>query len=184
MSSTKKTLISLPGPHFVIYESPLPTAQVLARLDEALNRKEAEGIIKVVTQELKTQQELEEKIAGITKGGRDIMYMSSTPLHSLTTLRTSNPSPPLIINYLLGNPLYAQRIIKLNPLAGANIPPRLVVVEKEDGSGTRVGMHLWEAVMGDPYASGEEGEELRKELRALDEKFEKLVLGVLNAEES
>ncbi|PPR05647.1 hypothetical protein CVT24_002873 [Panaeolus cyanescens] len=177
--NVKKSLITLPAPHFVVFETPLPTATVLAHLDKELHRDEVHGIIDTVTKELKSQEEFEAKIGSITNGGGDIIYMNSIPMHSLTTLRTGNPSPPLIVHYMLGNPLYAQRIIKLNPLAGASIPPRLVVAENEDKSGTRIAYNLPSAVMRHPF--GEEDEELRKELEVLDERFEDLVMRVIDS---
>jgi len=80
---------------------------------------------------------------------------------------------PSIVVYTIGNPLFAQPIMRYNPLAAYSIPLRLLVIEKPDGTGTTVSYHLPSSVMGTPV--GENEPTLQMELETLDKKVEKLV---------
>lgn len=80
---------------------------------------------------------------------------------------------PGVVVYTVGNPLFAQSIMKYNLFAAYSIPPRLLVIDKPDGTGTTVSYHLPSSVMGMPV--GENDPTLQIELEALDEKVEKLV---------
>jgi uncharacterized protein (DUF302 family) len=80
---------------------------------------------------------------------------------------------PGIVVYTIGNPLFAQPIMIYNPFAAYSIPPRLLIIENPDGTGTTVSYHLPSSVMG--MSVGENEPTLQIELEALDEKLEKLV---------
>jgi uncharacterized protein (DUF302 family) len=77
---------------------------------------------------------------------------------------------PVTHLYTFGNPLIAQGILGYDIRAALNIPPRLLVTEKEDHSGTKVLYHLPSSVMvvGD-------NNQMREAVEALDAKVEKLV---------
>jgi len=92
--------------------------------------------------------------------------------HKLLKLADGIDKPGIVV-YTIGNPLFAQLIMKYNPLAAYNIPPRLLIIEKPDGTGTTVAYHLPSSVMGVP--AGENEPTLQMELKALDEKVERLV---------
>ncbi|PPR05650.1 hypothetical protein CVT24_002876 [Panaeolus cyanescens] len=179
MSSPTKAVLPLPSAHFLVWETNLPTTEVLARLDFALNKDGATGFLPHVNEEMKTQQELVDKIHSVIDGHGNFVFFNTIPLHKLTGFRTGDPNPPRIVVYTFGNPLYAQRVIKLNPIAAANIPPRIVVVENENKDGTRVAYNLPSSIMMDPF--GKEDEELKTELLGLDKKIEELVLEIIKA---
>lgn len=97
-------------------------------------------------------------------------YFNEIPHSKL--LRFDGTTTPAIVVYYIGNPVIAQVILKYNPLAAYNIPPRLMVIEKPDGAGTSVHYHLPSSTM---RLQGEENSpELQEELDVLDRKMEKL----------
>lgn len=88
-------------------------------------------------------------------------------------MRLFKPKTPKSVLYTIGNPLIAETIMKHDLRAGLNIPPRLLIIEKEDGCGTQVLYHLPSSVMaiGDNHA-------LKAAAEVLDEKLEELVAEV------
>ncbi|PPR05649.1 hypothetical protein CVT24_002874 [Panaeolus cyanescens] len=179
MSTPTKAVLHLPSAHFIVWETSLPTSEVLARLDFALNKDGATEFMSHVHRDMKTQQELVDGIHSVVNGRAGLVFFSTIPLHKLTTFRTGNPNPPHIAVYSFGNPLYAQRVIKHNPIAAANIPPRMVIIENENRDGTRIGYNLPSSIMMDPF--GKEDEELKADLLSLDKKIEAMVLGIIRA---
>jgi uncharacterized protein (DUF302 family) len=77
---------------------------------------------------------------------------------------------PRVVVYVLGNPLVAQTMLQHDLHGAYNIPPRLLVLEKADGTGTEVIYHLPSSVI----ALGD-NEKLRAAAQALDSKLEALV---------
>jgi len=68
--------------------------------------------------------------------------------------------------------LIAQQILKISRLAAYSLPPKLLVCEKPDGSGTIVAYHLPSSIMALPGADSDP--ELQRRLEELDVKVEKL----------
>jgi uncharacterized protein (DUF302 family) len=91
---------------------------------------------------------------------------------------SANKDSPLLVTYTIGDPLFAQKIISRNSWAAVCIPPRLVVVEKADRSGTSVYFHTASSIMSMAAHEGERDEELEKILAALDMKLEALIMHI------
>lgn len=51
---------------------------------------------------------------------------------------TGASAVPSTVVYTFGNPLIAQTILQRDLAAGLHIPPKLLLLEKVDGSGTRI----------------------------------------------
>jgi uncharacterized protein (DUF302 family) len=88
-------------------------------------------------------------------------------------IRFDGVNRPAILVYYIGDPTIAQVILKHNPLAAYNIPPRLMLIEKPNGAGASIHYHLFSSVMG--IQGGENPSELQEQLEILDRKVEKLV---------
>ena len=76
--------------------------------------------------------------------------------------------------YVFGNPIMAADILQHDINAGLNFPPRLLVLEKAGGAGTRVSYLLPSSIM---LING--NAERKATIELLDEKVEKLVVHVL-----
>jgi len=150
----------------VQFNTTLPFAEVIARLDVEVN-KVASGGAKIRL--VKNQQELESLVEETV--GTDFLYFTEFSHHKLLKLADGIDRPGIVV-YTIGNPLFGQPIMRCNPLAAFNIPPRLLVIDKPDGTGTTVSYHLPSSVMG--VLVGENEPLLQVELKALDEKIEKL----------
>ncbi|PPR06596.1 hypothetical protein CVT24_001777 [Panaeolus cyanescens] len=130
------TTTLIPNPtKTVVIQSPLPITTVLSRLDSILHKQASLDIMRKLST-VQTQQELESAVGGVTQG-QDFLFFTQFPHHRLLSIHdnngTSSPSPskpkPQLFLYTIGNPLLAQRIIRLNPLAAGHIPPRILVAE-------------------------------------------------------
>jgi hypothetical protein len=74
--------------------------------------------------------------------------------------------------------MFAQKIIPHNPWAAVCIPPRLLVVEHPDRSGTSVFYQVPSTIMGATALEGQNSEELQRTLEAVDQKVEALVVRI------
>jgi uncharacterized protein (DUF302 family) len=87
----------------------------------------------------------------------------------------STNDTPVTHLYTIGNPLIAQTILQHDILAALHIPPRILVSEKRDHSGTRIMYILPSSVMvlcDNPA--------LTDVVKVLDSKLEKLIAKVIN----
>jgi uncharacterized protein (DUF302 family) len=84
-----------------------------------------------------------------------------------------NDVPPAIV-YTIGNPVIAQTMLKRDLRGAYNIPPRVLVHGKPDGSGTSIVYHLPSSVI-----VLDDDAELREAALALDDKLDKLFSGVM-----
>lgn len=82
------------------------------------------------------------------------------------------------MTYTIGNPLLAQKIIPHNAWAAVCIPPRLLIVENTDSSGTSVFYQVPSSIMGLTALEEKNSEELQKTLAEVDKKVEALVLKI------
>lgn len=57
------------------------------------------------------------------------------------------PNNPYAAVYVIGNPLIAQGIMRHDWRSAYNIPPRLLILEKADRTGTQVIYHLPSSIM-------------------------------------
>ena len=90
--------------------------------------------------------------------------------HSWMNVYDNIDNTPQAILYVIGNPIIAQSIMRHDFRSALNIPLRLLVLEKEDRSGTCVIYHLPSSVM-----NLTDNEELRRATQVLDEKLDTLV---------
>jgi uncharacterized protein (DUF302 family) len=81
---------------------------------------------------------------------------------------------PAATMYIFGNPFIAAGIMRYDVRAGLNVPPRLLVMEKEDHSGTRVIYHLPSSIL----VMGDDAEQ-KAAAEDLDKKVENLVTKIL-----
>ncbi|KAJ7276338.1 hypothetical protein B0H12DRAFT_1084863 [Mycena haematopus] len=85
-------------------------------------------------------------------------------------------SSPRVVVYVLGNPLIAQTFLQHDLRGALNIPPRLLVLEKADGTGTDVVYHLPSSVI-----ALDGNEKVRVAAEGLDGKLEALVESITAA---
>jgi uncharacterized protein (DUF302 family) len=78
--------------------------------------------------------------------------------------------------YTIGNPLIAQTILQHDNLAALHIPPRILVTEKQDRSGTKIIYILPSSVM-----VLRDNPALRDAVKVLDSKLEALLARVVRA---
>ncbi|CAL1710118.1 unnamed protein product [Somion occarium] len=177
MSSTEitKDIISFTAQR-VILTSSKPFKDVVAALDQELNKAGAGMEIVKLLHGAKSRQDLEEGVQNMSEGTRDFVYFSSGA-HSkwLSAYFDDTRSFPETHYYILGNPLIAQTILKHDIIAGLHIPPKILVQEMEGGAGSRIIYELPSSVM----AVGG-SEVLKKAAEVLDVKLENMARKVLS----
>jgi len=169
MSVAFKEITEFTG-KLVTFETTLPIARVISQLEQELHKLVPAEALKFMN--AKNKDEMVE-IINQTTGNKDFLLFSDM-VHSqwLNTYHGTN-STPVTHLYTFGNPLIAQGILRHDLRAALNIPPRLLVTETEDHSGTRV-LYLLPSstmVIGD-------NAQMREAVAALDAKVEKLVVKV------
>ncbi|KAL0577715.1 hypothetical protein V5O48_004264 [Marasmius crinis-equi] len=164
-----KTVIPFSA-QLVQFETTLPPTEVISRLDEKISRERSKELIPSMAA-MKSKEELEEIVARITQGG-DFMHFLS--VRHDNWLKYFNDKVPIVAVYTIANPLVAEAIMKHDLRSSYNIPPRLLILEKEDRSGTLLAYHLPSSVM----ALDPDNQELQAAARVLDEKYEKLIIDV------
>ena len=90
---------------------------------------------------------------------------------------------PQTYGYLFGNPLVAQTMLRHDLTAALHVPPKIVIVEKADGSGTRVVYDDPASIIAVPSVSGESvNPELVEAAEMLSRKFEALIETITKAD--
>ncbi|KAJ3506047.1 hypothetical protein NLJ89_g7098 [Agrocybe chaxingu] len=163
-----KTVASFTA-QLVKFETTLSYAEVTARLEAEVSKSASQNIISRI-QEVGHQNELVSLVNSVTKG-KDFLYFMQIPYSGVMELLEGIKKPTVVV-YTIGNPLFAQQIMKYNPFAAYSIPPRFLVLEKPDVSGTIVAYHLPSSVMSIP---GVNDPALQAEVEALDMRVEQLV---------
>ncbi|KXN83682.1 hypothetical protein AN958_00823 [Leucoagaricus sp. SymC.cos] len=164
----------------ITFDTSLSYAEVVARLDEAVNKQDSGGIL-LKLRNAKSREEIEEIIDTITGLENDFLYFLDIRHHPWLNTYYQTTSTPSTVLYTIGNPLIAQTILRHDLRAGLYIPPRLLVQEKSDGKGTLLVYQLPSSVMIVP-GEGKENEELKKAVENLDKKFETLARKVVGME--
>ncbi|OCH84149.1 hypothetical protein OBBRIDRAFT_432290 [Obba rivulosa] len=162
----------------VVFDTSAPVDTVLARLDEELHRGEGGPAVFELLRGAKTREEIEQGIQRITHGS-DFMFFGAIQHHGWLNVYNgdaASPAPKIVI-YTLGNPLVAQTMLRHDLVTALHVPVRVLVLEKEDRSGTRVVYDLPSSVIS-PGLAGDANPELKKAAEALDEKLERLVASV------
>jgi len=106
--------------------------------------------------------------------GRTLESRHFSSLRHDTWLKFFDENVPVVAVYTIANPLVAQTIMKHDLRASYNIPPRLLVLEKEDRSGTLLVYHLPSSVT----ALDANNQELQDAAHVLDKMYEKLIIDV------
>ncbi|TFK43591.1 hypothetical protein BDQ12DRAFT_709331 [Crucibulum laeve] len=151
----------------VTFETTLPYSEVVARLEAEVNKQGSAQIISQLRGS-KSRAEIDHVVKTIT-GAKDFLYFMEIS-HDKWLDVYEGVEHPKTTNYLIGNPLVAQTILKHDLHAALNIPPRLLITEKSDHSGTSVMYHLPSSVMVLTDNSG-----LRAAVEALDVKLDSLI---------
>ncbi|KAK1224408.1 hypothetical protein PQX77_012704 [Marasmius sp. AFHP31] len=151
----------------VQFETTLSPQEVISRLDDRLNREASKDLVPSMAK-AQSKEELQEIVARITQG-KDFMHFASVR-HDYW-LKHFDEKVPVVAVYTIANPLVAQTIMKHDLRAAYNIPPRLLVLEKEDRSGTLLAYHLPSSVM----ALDASNKEINEAASVLDGMYEKLI---------
>ncbi|CCM00825.1 uncharacterized protein FIBRA_02867 [Fibroporia radiculosa] len=157
----------------IVFTTSLPVAEIVARLDKELNRDKPGPTINEILRSSKTRDEQEQKI-GELSGGKDFVFFGVQPHHVWRNVYRGTTSSPKTYQYVLGNPLIAETMFKHDLYTGLHVPPRILVAEKADGSGTEVVYILPSTIIAIPI-DGKVNAELKAAAEALDEKLEQLV---------
>ncbi|KAJ7579014.1 hypothetical protein C8J56DRAFT_1030450 [Mycena floridula] len=155
----------------VTIEYDLPFDVICARLDKETNKEGTAGLPST----LKNAESKEHVVEGVNKlaEGRDFLHFFQIN-HSW--MKHFHNKMPKTVVYTIGNPLIGESIMKHDIRAAYNIPPRLLVLESEDGDKTSVIYHLPSSVivLGD-------NSELKTAALALDAKLDELLTKVSKA---
>ncbi|KAF9452497.1 hypothetical protein P691DRAFT_794919 [Macrolepiota fuliginosa MF-IS2] len=162
----------------VTFDTPLPYTEVIARLDEAVNKQGSADIL-IKLRGAKSREEIEQVIDAITGVANDFLYFMDLKHHPWLNTYTQTTNTPATVLYTIGNPLIAQGILRHDLRAALHIPPRLLILEKVDRTGTNVIYQLPSSVMIFP---DNESQELREAVEGLDRKFEALARNITGLE--
>ncbi|OCH84462.1 hypothetical protein OBBRIDRAFT_808226 [Obba rivulosa] len=161
----------------VVFETPTPAATVCARLDEELHRGDDSQAALKAALSAQNKEELEKNIQALSHGN-DFLFFGAIPHHTwFNAYMGTTDAAPLTITYTLGNPLIAQTMLRHSLVAGLHVPPRVLVLERADGNGTRIVYDLPSSIIA-PGLAGGPHEELREAAEALDAKLERLIAKV------
>jgi len=150
----------------VTFSTTLPFAEVTSHLDKQIGKGSA--LMLPGFKGGATSKEQLEAHVNSTVGPSGFRYFNE--FNHGAWLQLFNSSTPRVIVYVLGNPLIAQTMLQHDLRGAYNIPPRVLVLEKADGTGTDVVYHLPSSVI-----ALSDNEKLRAAAEALDSKLEALV---------
>ncbi|KAI0672147.1 hypothetical protein C8Q78DRAFT_729407 [Trametes maxima] len=155
----------------ITYETPLPFAEVTARLERELNKPVGGQPVFRVLGTSKSKDELEKGINELLDG-HNFIYFASISHHNWLGTYTGNPgSVPQAVVYTFGNPLLAQAMLRHDLTVGLHVPPKLLVLENADQRGTKVVYDDPAALIPVPSRGIAAGEDVNAELRATAEKL-------------
>ncbi|KDR74823.1 hypothetical protein GALMADRAFT_70227 [Galerina marginata CBS 339.88] len=161
----------------VEFDTTVPFAEVVARLEVEVNKAGSQDIVaKLVKAE--SQDEWKSLVTERT-AGTGFLYFMEIPHYKFLKMADGVERPGMVV-YAFGNPFTGVAVLKHNPLAAYSIPPRLLILEKSDGTGTVVSYHLPSTVMGVP--AGDNDPSLQAVLEILDKKIEKLAAKITAVE--
>ncbi|KIK65326.1 hypothetical protein GYMLUDRAFT_159555 [Collybiopsis luxurians FD-317 M1] len=160
-----KTVTPFTG-QLVTFTTSVPYAEVISRLETALHKETSTVKWFPAMRAAKSKEDVEKGLRDII-GNDDFIYFLQLPMHWINFFK---PGTGSVIVYVIGNPVIAQTMMVEDIRVAFNIPPRLLVVGKENGEGTEVHYHLPSAV----YAIGD-SPALKAAAEALDEKLEAFV---------
>ncbi|KAF9075898.1 hypothetical protein BDP27DRAFT_1415058 [Rhodocollybia butyracea] len=159
-----KTVTPFSG-QMVTFSTSVPFAEVTARLESAIYKPVASTELFPMFRAAKSKEDIEKGLEKII-GNDDFVYFLQLPLNWINFYK---PGTGSVVVYVVGNPVIAQTMMVHDIRVSFNIPPRVLVCERE-GGGTEVHYHLPSAV----YAIVD-NPELKAAAEALDEKLEVLI---------
>ncbi|KAI0636337.1 TT1751-like protein [Trametes polyzona] len=163
----------------IIYDSPLPFVEIASRLERTLNKPAGGAAVFRVLGTAKGREEIEAGIGSLTDG-RDFVYFGEVVHHRWLAAYMGASSVPQAIVYTFGNPLIAQAMLRHDLAAGLHIPPKLMLLEVADGSGTKIIYDDPASLISVPGPGGREvDDELQKAAEGLSSKVTALVQNLL-----
>ncbi|KAH9834801.1 uncharacterized protein C8Q71DRAFT_859165 [Rhodofomes roseus] len=158
----------------IIFDSSLSFVEVTARLDRELNKDKAGPKLHEFLRGVKTRAELESGLQNISGGNDFILFgaLSFDGWHNAYLDQTGQA--PKMTQYILGNPLIAATMMLHDPYVPLNVPPRILVVEKADKSGTQV-VYFQPSSLIAVSADGNVKPELKAAAEGLDARLEALM---------
>ncbi|KAH9903263.1 TT1751-like protein [Cubamyces lactineus] len=161
----------------ITYDTPLPFAEVAARLEAQLNKPSGGAKIFHLLGAAKTKDELENGIRAMADG-RNFIFFAEVVHHRWLGTHTGSTHIPKAVVYIFGNPLIAQTMLQHDLAAGLNIPPKLMLLEKADGSGTKVIYDDPASIIAVPSYGQNVNGALKQAAEGLSDKVEELVKSV------
>ncbi|KAI5893846.1 TT1751-like protein [Schizophyllum commune H4-8] len=149
----------------VTYETSMSFDEVITRLNDAINREGSPSILSNVWRA--TNKDTIDDL--LPSNG--FIFFNEFPHHKWLNPYHGVSNTPRTSVYVIGNPRFADSMLKHDLRAALHIPPRLLVLEKADRSGTSVQYHLPSSDIALPGSSAA----LREGAEMLDAKFEALV---------
>ncbi|KAJ7628838.1 hypothetical protein FB45DRAFT_44972 [Roridomyces roridus] len=127
----------------ITFSTPLPAAEVIARLDKEVAKDKTPGKEFGAGEGFTSKQAIEDALnAGTGPGG--LIYFTEFD-HGKWLPYYQNPpfSKPATrtVFYDIGNPIIAETMIRHDIRASYNLPPRVLIVEKDNNEGTDVVYH-------------------------------------------
>ncbi|KAI0325165.1 TT1751-like protein [Cubamyces sp. BRFM 1775] len=169
----------------VTYHTDLPFEEVTTRLEKALNKPSAGPEVFRLINHAESKDELDGGLRAIVDG-HEFIYFTELVHHRWLRLYASdspNLKVPRAIVYTFGNPPIGQTILLRDVAAGLHVPPRMMVLENEDGTGTRVIYEDPATLNPVPGFPGDEvNEGVRRIAEGLSVKLDRFVRALLMAE--
>ncbi|KAJ7179935.1 hypothetical protein C8R43DRAFT_382814 [Mycena crocata] len=151
----------------VTFSTSLTVSEVISRLDAQIGKGTMPGLTPTLTGGSTSKDELQTRVNSAV-GPSGFLYFNEFNHGNWLQLYSSTRR---VVVYVLGNPIIAQTMLQYDLRGAYNIPPRLLVLEKADGTGTDVIYHLPSSVM----VLEDDNEELKAAAKVLDSKLESLV---------
>ncbi|KAJ4466537.1 hypothetical protein J3R30DRAFT_3587393 [Lentinula aciculospora] len=167
-----KTITPFSG-QLVTFSTSVPFPEVTARLESAVHKSTASAEWFPSMRAAKSKEDIAKGLHDII-GDDDFIYFLQLPHNWINYYK---PGTGSVVVYVIGNPAIAQTMMVEDIRASFNIPPRVLVVEKENGEGTEVHYHLPSAV----YAISD-NPALKAAAESLDGKLEALIRKVTSVE--
>ncbi|KAJ7638759.1 hypothetical protein FB45DRAFT_863686 [Roridomyces roridus] len=128
----------------VTYSTTLPTDEVIARLDVEVAKSKCPG---KEFDGYNSKDELEAVLNAATGPSGLMFVLHRVQPRQMAPYYQTTPKPPTkTLFYITGNPIIAETMIRHDIRASYNVPPRILIIEKESG-GTDVVFHLPSSVI-------------------------------------
>ncbi|TFY61794.1 hypothetical protein EVG20_g6924 [Dentipellis fragilis] len=159
----------------VTYTTELPIAEVLSRLDRAINRDKGAYGQRVQSLNDKSKEEVEGLVHDVVGDGFTFFFETN---HTNWLRPLLGENTPEVHVYHIGNPLIARTILQHDLIAGLYVPPKLFISgpsgPDNQSKGTTVIYDVPSSIIGTDGNA-----ELKAATKVLDEKLEGLVKAVI-----